>query len=76
MKIIKQGDPEKARQVQKRTLRFECLKCGAVFECDRDEYHYGDEPRDGAYAKCPTCGNDTGRTITMRESTYGNCEYH
>lgn len=52
MKIIKKG------KIPTTIIRFYCGNCGCVFECDKDEYEYHFDQRDGDYceAKCPTCG--------------------
>ena len=51
MKIIKEG------KIPTTIKRFYCSNCGCVFECERGEYKYYDDPLDGGYyiAKCPTC---------------------
>lgn len=52
MKIIKK------RKIPTTTIRFYCGNCGCVFECEKGEYTYWSDQRDGDYytAKCPTCG--------------------
>ena len=52
IKIIKPGNKPET------TERFECPRCGCVFEADRDDYGlvgdaYGNQ---WAYMTCPTCG--------------------
>ena len=52
MKIIKKG------KIPTTIMRFYCGNCGCVFECEKGEYTYYGDQRDGDYytAKCPTCG--------------------
>lgn len=55
MKIIKQGDLDKLKQ----TKRFECKKCGCVFEAEKSEYDIVNND-DYFYstlyrAECPCC---------------------
>lgn len=58
MKIIKQGDLNKL----KLTKRFECKKCGCVFEAEKAEYDIVNND-DYIYcstlyrAECPCCKN-------------------
>lgn len=53
MKIIKEGDPAKLITAK----RFECNKCGCVFEADKDEYKSGMQYNETYfYCKCPFCG--------------------
>ena len=62
MKIIKAGKvPEKV----KRDKRFECLKCGCVFDAEEGEYKC--EEFYGYSAQCPCCGEMTGRVVNLRE---------
>lgn len=53
MKIIKSGDKEKARCVK----RFECYRCGCIFEADNTEYEtkMNFENEYHAVINCPTC---------------------
>lgn len=63
MKIIKEGVKPK------QTMRFECDKCGCIFECDESETkkiydqldpYYGDKKY---MHYCPTCG----KVVTLVE---------
>ena len=52
--ILKQGNLNRL----KRTLRFECKKCGCVFDAEQDEYksQYSQREMCGWYEiKCPCC---------------------
>lgn len=54
MKIIKQGDINRLKEIK----RFECKSCGCIFEAENAEYKREYSQRDdcGWYAiKCPTC---------------------
>lgn len=53
MKIIKPGDLSRIKKIK----RFECPKCGCVFEADKEEYqHHASWRNIDVYAcKCPTC---------------------
>lgn len=54
MKIIKQGDLNRLKEIK----RFECKVCGCVFEAENTEYRrdYSQRENCGWYAsKCPTC---------------------
>lgn len=67
MKIIKHGDLHQAAKKLNPYTRFECLICGAIFECVGDEWHY----EEGQYyshptANCPTCGQKCQRVVTTR----------
>ncbi len=54
MKIIKEGDISKL----KKTKRFECKKCGCIFEADKTEYKISSQYNEFyTYATCPFCGN-------------------
>lgn len=58
MKIIKAGDLSRVHRV----LRFDCQKCGCVFEANENEYEKADcwaqmHDNEEAYCKCPCCGN-------------------
>lgn len=55
MKIIKEGNKE----LLKKTKRFNCDKCGCVFEADKGEYKcYTQYNTDKYYCVCPCCKND------------------
>ena len=67
MRIIKHGDLKSAKEKINKTRRFECLVCGAIFECDSNEYRYvGGQYDEHPMATCPTCGQDVERTIVTR----------
>lgn len=54
MKIIKEGDLNRLKRIK----RFECTRCGCVFEAAGPEYDHGIEYGTVYYfCKCPTCGN-------------------
>lgn len=56
MKIIKDGDQNKAAKKLKQTKRFECSVCGCVFEADKGEYTPCMNQFDySAHAECPCC---------------------
>ena len=55
MKIIKQGDLEKARQKNLCPKTFVCPDCECVFVADNTEYTYGDQREPGPFAMCPCC---------------------
>ena len=52
MKVIKEGNLKRL----KKTKRFECNKCGCIFEADQDEYSVGYQYNEAYYmCTCPTC---------------------
>ncbi len=54
MNIIKKGVPERLKE----TKRFECIKCGCVFEAEKCEYEFDTQYSElYFYCKCPRCGN-------------------
>lgn len=56
MRIIKQGDLNKLKEIKK----FTCFKCGCVFEASNSEYKKEFNQReDNTYFKinCPCCQN-------------------
>ena len=59
IKIIKPGKkPE--------TFRFECPRCGCVFEADEDDYEVVSESLNGCYcyaADRPTCGHTVSKIV-------------
>lgn len=67
MKIIKQGDLEKANKIIRLTRRFECTTCGCVFEGDQEDWHY-EEGQLGAKETtiCPTCNRKVQRVLAMQ----------
>lgn len=57
MKIIKQGDPDKAKDI----VQFECDRCGCIFVAVRTEWDYtpqiAQQKGEGTYmCTCPCCG--------------------
>lgn len=56
MKIIEQGDREKAKQIRLDICRFRCRNCNCVWEAGNDEYTYGTQREPGPYMTCPCCG--------------------
>lgn len=70
MKIIKQGkSKEEVERIVKATKRFECERCGCVFEADKVEYSirqcgYNETEY---YCKCPNCENSAGEVIMRGE---------
>lgn len=55
MKIIKQGDLEKARQKNLCPKRFIWPDCGCIFVANNTEYTWGDQRDPGPFATCPCC---------------------
>lgn len=59
MKIIKQGIE------QTKAKRFECAKCGCIFEANKDEYRFTDvigqlhDNLPAYYCRCPNCRTDS-----------------
>lgn len=52
MIIIKQGDPDAIKEYK----RFECKKCGCIWEAERGEYKSGNQYNETYYySTCPTC---------------------
>lgn len=54
MKILKDGDLNRVRGIR----RFECPRCGCIFEADNKEYthEYSQREACGWYSiQCPTC---------------------
>ena len=68
MQIIKPGNLEKIKQLQKATKRFKCSYCDCVFEADKGEYTPGSGLQWDweASAECPCCGR-TAIEVRMRE---------
>lgn len=55
MKIIKNGDLKKIKQVK----TFDCDFCGCLFEADNTEYKIGSQYNETYYyTKCPFCGRN------------------
>ena len=57
MQIIKFGDPSK----NKKTLQFDCPKCGCVWRAEKGEWEYAptiaQQRGEASYmCKCPCCG--------------------
>lgn len=57
MKIIKAGNLEKIKQLEKGTKQFKCPFCDCVFEADKGEYSNGSRQCWDweASAECPCC---------------------
>lgn len=53
MRVIKQGDLARVESLR----RFECERCGCVFEASGTEYRTEHDYRNGVYfvMECPTC---------------------
>lgn len=65
IKIIRQGDKDNVVEIR----RFECYKCGCVFECTEKEYKIRSGGKnDLVYSiSCPTCNSEvTGGTIVKK----------
>lgn len=82
MKIIKQGKTEEElKAILKETRRFECGKCGCIFEADKGEYtHTTQYNETHYYCKCPNCKKNA-HEVEIREidkkaeeSTYKDAE--
>ena len=55
MKIIKNGDKNKLKQIQ----TFNCDFCGCIFEADNTEYNIGLHYNEiYCYVRCPFCGKN------------------
>lgn len=54
MKILRKGDPEKAKQ--KRI--FNCTECDCIYVAEKSEYKYVYKKGDDEYymGECPCCG--------------------
>ena len=65
MKIIKEGDLERVKSA----VRFECERCGAIWEATGHEYRTETDFRNGHYyvMSCPTCHRDAVRHPEDRE---------
>jgi ribosomal protein S27E len=57
MKIIREGDLERMESMR----RFECKRCGCVWEASGGEYRVESDFRNGHFAvmRCPTCKTET-----------------
>lgn len=73
MKIIKQGNLEKLKQIK----RFKCDNCGCVFEAEKDEYRYVCSSRNEDYYSCicPYCNKETSNEITIKNGNKSQMEY-
>lgn len=63
MEIITHGDPARIAKVHNERLglkAFECSKCGCLFKCQRGEYKFHDDQREGSWydVTCPDCKSD------------------
>jgi len=59
MKIIKQGDLDKAKDI----VQFECRRCGCVFKAEKGEWAYApqiaQQRGEATYVcTCPCCGHN------------------
>lgn len=62
MKIIKQGHIELLEGIKK----FECEKCGCIFEANRAEYRSGMQYNiDYYYCRCPTCNTTVYKEVKI-----------
>lgn len=54
MRVIREGDLRRVSTAH----RFECSRCGCVFEADSAEYRTESDYRNGIFyaIECPTCG--------------------
>ena len=59
MRVIREGDLKRLSS----THRFECSRCGCVFEANSAEYRTESDFRNGHFyaIECPTCNH----TVTM-----------
>ena len=73
MKIIKNGNLEKSKQIK----RFKCDNCGCVFEVEKGEYKYMCSPRneDVYKCKCPYCNKETSSEVVMRNTQQSQLEF-
>ncbi|MCM1168169.1 MAG: hypothetical protein NC401_19465 [Ruminococcus sp.] len=68
MTVLKEGDPDRAKQLVSKTRRFKCGRCGCVFEADKGEYQPGQQYNDVYFfCKCPCCGEQA-REVRMRNT--------
>ncbi len=57
MTVLKDGDPDRAKQSVLKPRRFECEQCGCEFEANKDEYKVASQYNEISYfCKCPCCG--------------------
>lgn len=67
MKVLKEGDRDRAKLYVYQTRRFECDCCGCVFEADKSEYESASQYNDISYfCKCPCCGKTNANEVIMR----------
>lgn len=60
MKIIKEGGFDTFRRIK----RFECTRCGCIFEADETEYRSGSYYNETYYyCECPFCKRNTSNEI-------------
>lgn len=60
MKIIRNGDKNKLKQIQ----TFDCDFCGCLFEADNTEYKIGSQYNEEYYyIKCPFCGRNVYKEV-------------
>lgn len=57
MKIIAQGNPERAYYMRQEWVKFTCNICGCIWLAKRGEYEIINQYNELVYAcSCPTCG--------------------
>lgn len=63
MKIIKAGNKNRLLQIK----RFQCQRCGCIFEATKDEYYSDQQYNDIYYfCQCPCCRNRNAQEVIMR----------
>ncbi len=68
MTVLKEGDRNRAKMLVLQTRRFECDRCGCVFEANNNEYKSAAQYNDIYYfCKCPCCGENANE-VRMRNS--------
>lgn len=59
MKVLKEGDRDRAKQSVLQTRRFKCDCCGCVFEATKGEYKSSTQYNEFyCFCKCPCCGEN------------------
>lgn len=67
MKVLKEGDPNRAERFVIQTRRFKCERCGCIFEADKGEYKFVSQYNEVSYfCKCPCCGETNANEVIMR----------
>ncbi len=55
MTIIVEGDLNRLKEIK----RFNCRKCGCIFDAEKEEYKVSSQYNEEYYSCiCPTCGNN------------------